>query len=105
MDGYEVRVLHGDKITGSKLQLSYQAIADQQVETFLAHYKQQIGTFLTFGLGASNDVGAKKGWAGRPSALGAVSTGNIWRYAKPPAVTQVRPGVSNISIELVAVLM
>lgn len=102
MDGYEVRILYGDKMNGMKLQLSYQAIPDTDAVKFLEHYEQQRGTFESFIF--ASDEGPKSGWGADPAQIGAVSEGNEWRYEGPPQLEQLRPGVSRVTVNLIAVL-
>ena len=108
INGMEVRVLRGSNQTSMELALRYNAIKDTEVELFLNHFSQQKGTYEKFILigtdGSRDTVGAKGGWAGDPGSLGAVGQGNEWRYAGPVEVTSVYPGVSNVSVQLVAVL-
>jgi hypothetical protein len=97
--GVEVRILRGSKRTGMTLALGYQNLADTQVAQFLTHYDQMLGTFYTFDLSPETT----RGWTGG-AAMGTAGTGNRWRYAKPPAVENVRPGISSVTVELIGVL-
>jgi len=102
LDGAEVRILYGSKRTGMTLQLSYDNIRDQDAERFLDHYNDRKGTFLTFHFPTMQPA-AKKGWVGNVDALGAGAWGNAWRYAEAPAVTNVRPGRSSVTVNLIGV--
>ena len=102
-DGMEVRVLYGSKRTGQQLVLEYNAIPDTDAEQFLDHYIEQKGTFGAWAM--TTDAGARRGWGGDYETLGVVGSGNRWRYAGPPKITSVYPGVSNVSIALTAVLV
>ncbi|NBS69764.1 hypothetical protein EBT31_12765 [bacterium] len=97
--GVEVRILYGSQRTGLKLDLSYPNITDTQAEQFLTHFTETLGTLRTFSLPAE----ARAGWTGTASSLN-VPTTQAWRYAQPPAVTAVRPGISTVTISLVGVL-
>ena len=101
-NGAEVRILYGSKRTGMKLQLKYDNIRDQDAELFLQHFNDRKGTFLSFHFSVAQPA-AKKGWAGDPSVLGAAAAGNAWRYAEAPAITNVRPGRSSVTVNLVGV--
>lgn len=101
MDGAEVRLLYGSKRTGMKLRLSYENVSDQAAERFLQHYSDRKGTFLTFQLPAG--AKAKAGWAGSDASLDVGATGNAWRYAEAPTVTNVRPGRSSVTVNLIGV--
>ena len=92
-----------------KLSLTYRNITDAQAEQFLDHYHEMKGTYTTFDIaieGVTTD--AKAGWKGNLDALGAQgvnnSLGSAYRYAAPPQLTQVKPGISHISVSLVGVL-
>ena len=101
-DGAEVRILYGDKRYGHTLDLSYRNIPDVQAEEFLLHYFSVQGTYQSFALPASSSVA--KGWEGN---LNFYNAGVLtqWRYAGPPVLTSVRPGVSTVNIQFIAVLL
>ncbi len=104
-DGMEVRYLYGSKRTGRTLNLGYNAIPDLEAQKFIQHYESVKGTFQTFGLG-SGDPAAKGGWGGDNYYIGSPGAdGNDWRYTGPVQLTSVRPGVSNVQVSLVAVLI
>ena len=98
--GSETRILYGDKRTNMKLQLTYANISDANAELFLDHYDEMKGSFTTFDLNS----GAKGGWSGNADAIGAQGHGNNYRYEAPPQVTQVRPGISTVTVSLIGVL-
>ena len=103
--GAETRVLYGSKRTGMKLDLTYKNISDANAELFLDHFDAMKGTYTTFDIviaGVSPD--AKSGWEGNADAIGAGDSGNAYRYSGPPRVTQVKPGISNVQVNLVGVL-
>jgi hypothetical protein len=100
-DGAEVRLMYGNKRTGMQLSLSYDNISDPNAELFLRHFNEVLGTFSTFTL--TSIAGAKKGWTGSSDAIEAEAWGNRWRYAEPPQVTSVRPGVSSVTVNLIGV--
>ena len=99
--GAETRILYGSKRTGMKLALSYKNISDANAELFLDHFDDMKGTYTTFNIPLP---GARSGWEGNTDALGANASGNAYRYAAPPKVTQVKPGISNVQVNLVGVL-
>ena len=100
-DGAEFRILYGDKRVGMKLQLEYANITDAQAESFLDHYHEVQGTFQQFEF-VNGGEGAKAGWAGNLDALGAVQWGSKWRYEGPPQLRSVYPGVSSVTVNLIA---
>ena len=100
-NGTELRILYGNRRTGMKIDLQYQGIPDTEAELFYDHYHQQKGTFGTFGLPPDY---VKQGWEGNEDVFGGFVWGNTWRYAGPPIITNLYPGVSNVAVSLVAVL-
>ena len=101
--GSETRILYGDKETESTLDLSYRNIADTSADDFVIHFRSVKGTYNTFRLNAVGNTNAKGGWTGSTDAIGKPS-GTAWRYASAPKITSVKPGVSNVSVKLIAVL-
>ena len=95
----EVRIRYGNQRTNPTLALSYDNITDANADAFLVHYNETQGTFLTFTLPTE----ALTGWRG--AALNAGSgTNAAWRYSSPPQVTNIRPGISSVRVELVGVI-
>jgi hypothetical protein len=104
-NGAEVRILYGSNRTNMKLSLSYANISDSNAELFLDHYDEMKGTYGTFGAASVNQNDkAKAGWEGNSDALGAGVSGAQYRYEGPPQVSQVRPGISTVTVNLVGVL-
>ena len=95
--GSETRILYGSKRTGMQLALSYRNISDANAELFLDDYDSQKGTYTAFAINEE----LKGGWTGNSDAL---DSSDKWRYASPPQVTQVKPGISNVQVKLVGVL-
>lgn len=103
--GTESRVLYGNQRSGQTLELAYQNVSDATAELFLDHYNEVRGTYGAFTLGdIAAGQGARSGWGGNYDALGAGASGALWRYEAAPQVEAVKPGFSNVSIKLVAVL-
>jgi hypothetical protein len=98
--GSEVRILYGSKRTGMELDLSYDNISDSNADDFVSHYDEVKGTFNTFSLPTNVLVG----WGGDASQINASLTGNQWRYAGPPSINSVRPGISSVQVKLMGVL-
>ena len=96
--GAEVRILYGDTRTSMELTLGYDNISDAQAEQFLTHYDETKGTYNTFTINDST----KAGWSGTAAAIDS-GTINRWRYADPPQVTAVKPGVSSVRVSLMGV--
>ncbi len=101
-NGKEHRILYGSNRTNMKLSLSYANITDANAELFLDHYDEVQGTFGTFAIGGLD--ASRGGWKGNKDAIGAVTHGNNYRYEGPPQMTQVRPGISTVTVNLIGVL-
>ena len=101
-NGSEARILYGNRRTGHTLSLNYNSISDAEAEEFFNDYYSRKGTYETFALPQPVTGNAGRGWAGSTSFFNAGSGVN-WRYAEPPQLTSVYPGVSNVSIKLIAV--
>lgn len=104
-DGAEVRLLYGDKRVGMTMQLTYQNIPDTEADKFVNHYHEMKGTYTRFTLDTSGNAGAKKGYKGidgSQKSISAGSWGSAWRYAEPPQIQSIYPGVSTVSVNLIA---
>ena len=97
LSGAEIRIRNGNRRTGARLNLSYSNISDTLAEQFLTHYEETAGTYQTFSL----PVAVTIGWRGTATAFSPGSSGAAYRYAGPPEITSVRPGISNVSVQLV----
>ena len=95
--GAETRILYGSKRTGMELDLIYKNISDANAELFLDDFDAQKGTYTAFAINEE----LKSGWEGNSDAL---DSSDKWRYAAPPKVTQVKPGISNVQVNLIGVL-
>lgn len=95
--GVETRILYGSRRSNAELSLSYDNISDTNANQFITHYDETKGTYLTFALNTL----VTTGWT--PGTFNA-GTGTEWRYAAPPSITNVKPGVSSVQVKLVAVL-
>lgn len=93
--GAEIRILYGSQRVGATLNLSYDNITDAQAQQFLTDYDGQLGTLRTFTLPAATRTGTSVNMDAPPQTK--------WRYAQPPAITSVRPGISSVKVNLVAV--
>lgn len=99
--GAEVRILYGDKKSGSKLSLTYENITDDQAAQFLTHFDETKGTYSTFAI----DLATRAGWQPSTAPFGfRIGTGAAWRYEGPPEITTVHPGISTVRVELVSVI-
>lgn len=99
-NGAEVRILYGSTRTNMKMQLSYANLTDANAELFLDHFDAVQGTFQTFVIGGV--VSTKGGWEGDNASLSAAGA-NKFRYESAPQLTQVRPGISTVTVNLIGV--
>jgi hypothetical protein len=98
ISGQETRIRYGDKKYGATLNLTYQNLSDDQANLFLAHYTEVLGTFKSFTLPA----GTTRGWSSTSYIPN--SSELRWRYEAAPTLTNNRPGVSSISLQLRGVI-
>lgn len=99
-NGAEIRFRYGDKCTNLKLSLSYANITDAQADQFLSfYYNTAVGTFKTFSLSAN----ALGGTSGNTNFQNGATTGTQYRFEGPPQLTQVRPGISTVTVNLIGV--
>lgn len=94
--GVETRVRLGSASVGGNLSLAFANRNESEVASILEHFRQMNGTLASFQLPSQVFAGMTSG------ALNYVDT--LWRYAGPPAVDWVAPGVGTCSIELSAVV-
>ena len=101
-NGAEHRILYGSNRTNMKLSLTFANVADADAELILDHYDAVQGTFQTFAIGGLD--ASRGGWKGNADAIGAATHGNNYRYEGAPKMTQVRPGISTVTVNLIGVL-
>ena len=107
MSGATVRRAFGNKKTQYVLKLQFKNIGDDNplrtgagtVAELLSHYDTASGTFDDFLLSKELFSGI-----GTTSKTYFKDADVKWRYAKPPEVTSIHPGVSSVSIELIGEL-
>ena len=100
-DGAEVRILYGSRRYNHSVRLTYANIPDTTAEQFMQHYFEQLGTYKTFVITTG---GVTAGWKGSSTFYNA-GFRTQYRYASPPVLTSVYPGVSTMQVELVATLL
>jgi hypothetical protein len=100
-NGSEVRILYGNRRIGHTLSLGYENINDATAQQFIQHYYEQKGTYQTFSFETTaSTIG--QGWEGSSDFFNA-GAGVKWRYAGPPTIQQVRPGISSVTVNFIAV--
>jgi len=99
-DGAEIRFLYGDKRVAAQLQLGYANITDPNAKSFMDHYEAMKGTFQTFEFESGND--ALNGWSPSTDNTLNAPPGSKWRYAEPPQLESVYPGISSVTVNLIS---
>ena len=100
LNGATTRVLYGNRRSEAELSLGFQNITDTQAALVLALYEKTTPTddWVSF---TTSD-----GAAGADAPLAAYlretgGSGLRWRFAEPPAVTSVKPGLSTVQVKMV----
>lgn len=94
--GFEVRIQHGNVSVGAELRLGFQNLTESVGKQITDHYAAAQGSYETFSL--PNEV-----FAGMSSFGYITAAQTTWRYASPPTVTYVAPGIQSINVDLAAV--
>lgn len=97
MAGTETRIVTGNTLVGQRLTLGFANILESNGHAITQHYQDRRGSLLTFELPA-------EAFAGWYYGADSKQAGMKWRYAGPPSVAFVGPGVMTVSVELVAVV-
>jgi hypothetical protein len=103
LNGASTRVLYGNRRSDAELSLSFANVTDTQAAAVLAHYERITPTddwtsFTT----ADGALGAAAPLAVYLQEVG--GSGLRWRYAEPPAITSVQPGISTVQVSMVGQL-
>ena len=98
--GQETRILYGSTRTDLRMSLTYANIPDADAELFLDHYDEVQGTFKRFNIRSRT----KQGFEGDRDKLENRGEGVRYRYEGPPQLTQVREGISTVTVNLIGVL-
>lgn len=96
LDGIEIRFLHGSRIVGQKLALTFENVTEAVGKSITDHYAANGTTYGTFSLPAAV-------FAGMAAYNYTNEATNAWRYAGPPQVTYSTPGYQSVSVELLGV--
>lgn len=96
LSGYEARILLGPNPVGATLSLSFENLKEAVGKQITDHFALAKGLFETFDLPAVI-------FAGMSSYDYITPSTTTWRYAGPPAVSYVSPGIQSVSVELIAV--
>lgn len=98
ISGAETRIRYGDKRFNATLALTYTNIPDAEAAKFLADYDSTYGTYSKFTLPSA----VTAGWTGTTYIPNASVM--QFRYAGPPSISSVRPGISVVTVNLVGVI-
>lgn len=108
LDGTKTYLRYGNKASEAKLNLTFGNITDTQAASIIANYKEVNETWTT--------ADEKTRWVRFQTTSNTLDglEGTLptyveesdlrWRYAKPPKVTSVQKGISNVTCSFVACL-
>jgi len=96
LDGVEIRYVHGTRIVGQRLSLTFNNITEAAGRSITDHYAENGTTYGTFEL--SPEI-----FAGMAAYNYIKPVTNAWRYESPPQVTYGVPGYQSVTVELIAV--
>ena len=105
-NGAVVRVRYGSQRTNSRLSLTFSNITDQDAADVLQNYVDVMSgdNYAEF---TTSDVAATT-TTGEPGVLAPWfrETNSLlkWKYASPPSVTSVKPGLSTVTCEFIGEL-
>jgi len=100
-NGAVVRVRYGNQRTGSRLSLTFANITDYNASRILENYAEVMrgdnyAEFTASNVAATNTTGVAgplTPWFSETNSL------LKWKYASPPSVTSVKPGLSTVTCE------
>jgi len=101
-NGATTRLRYGSRLYNSTLSLTFQNISDENANSILNNYKQVMEGDNYANFKTTNAVAGAG--SGLQSWMREVDTGLKWKYAGPPNVSSVRPGLSTVSCEFVGEL-
>lgn len=96
LSGNETRILLGAKPVGASLSITFNNLRESVIAQITNHFFVAKGSYETFGLPSAT-------FAGMSSFDGVTPSGFAWRYASPPSVDWVSPGIGNVSVSFLAV--
>ena len=102
-NGTKTIVRYGNKRVDATLQLTFSNITDNQAALILDNYETINSEWNNVSFsGANGTAGSSSNLASYLAETG--GSGLKWRYARPPKVDSVYPGLSTVSCDFVAVL-
>ena len=97
MSGAVVRRSFGNKAFGYTLDLQFENVPEETVNTIIDHYNGQQGGTLGFAIATAVFAGytvTLQGKVRNPSGI-------EWLYAEPPSVSSVIKGISTVTVKLI----
>ena len=97
MSGAVVRRSFGNKAFGYTLDLQFENVPEETVNTIIDHYNGQQGGTFGFAIATAVFAGytvTLQGKVRNPSGI-------EWLYAEPPSVSSVIKGISTVTVKLI----
>ena len=110
LDGTKTQLRYGNKPVNAKLTLGFLNISDDEAALILGNYYDvnSVWNYVTFKRGFATagigDTSLTSKTLTRQLSEQDEIYGGKWRYSKPPKVTSVYPGISNVTCSFVACL-
>ena len=111
MSGVVVRRAFGNRQTNYTLNLEFKNIGDTEnsqtkpnagnAQDIILHYNAAYGSLNSFNLPDLIFEGMKENLQNK---IQSPNSEIVWRYAEPPKVVSVRPGISTVTVKLVGEL-
>jgi hypothetical protein len=97
MSGAVVRRSFGNKAFGYTLDLQFENVPEETVNTIIDHYNGQQGGTLGFAIATAVFAGYTVTLQGKVRS----PSGIEWLYAEPPSVSSVIKGISTVTVKLI----
>ena len=109
LDGTKTHLRYGNKRVNATLNLGFSNISDAEAGLIIANYENVMSEydFVRFkdeNAAVGIDSSFLKQEIRDNAGTGQTKLGLRWRYSRPPVVTSVQPGISNVSCSFVACL-
>lgn len=97
MSGAVVRRSFGNKAFGYTLDLQFENVPEETVNTIIDHYNGQQGGTIGFVV----DAAVFAGYSNTLQSKVRYPAGIEWLYAEPPSVSSVLGGISSVTVKLI----
>ena len=109
LDGTKTHLRYGNKRVNATLNLGFSNISDADAGLIIANYENVMSEYDFVRFKDENaaigiDSSFLKQEIRDNAGTGQTKLGLRWRYSRPPSVTSVQPGISNVSCSFVACL-